>query len=156
MLITVHNRQKDLPLSLTTLKKMIPFLLKNLEVFTNEVIIHLVSVSTISKVHADFFNDPSPTDCMSFPMDPPSKKETDSHILGEIFVCPKVALDYATKKGTDPYEETALYIIHGLLHLLGYDDLDPASRKVMRKMEKTCLRITSSFSLQPRKKKILS
>ncbi len=152
MLITIHNKQKDLKLASATLKKMIPFLLSELGVYTNEVIVHFISDAKTKKIHADFFNDPSSTDCMSFPIDLPSSKETTSHILGEIFVCPKTAITYAEKKGIDPYEETTLYVIHGLLHLIGYDDLDPISKRVMRKMEKRCLKITSGFSLKPKNK----
>ena len=135
---------------------MIPFLLEKLAIHTDEVILHFVTKSKMSKVHKLFFNDPSPTDCMSFPLDKPSPKKsiTEHLILGEVFICPQIAIEYAKKKNLDPYLETTLYIIHGLLHLLGYDDLDPIPRKEMRKMEKKCLALVDSFSIKP--KKILS
>ena len=141
---------------------MIPFLLDELKIYTDEVILHFVIKSKMGKVHEAFFDDPSPTDCMSFPIDPPLKEKSSEthHVLGEIFVCPKVALEYAKAESLDPHLETTLYIVHGLLHLLGYDDLDPVSRKEMRKMEKKCLKSIDSFSIKPKKnqklKKILS
>ena len=159
MIITVHNRQKDLPISVASLKKMIPFLLEKLEVYTDEIILHFVAKPKMGKIHETFFSDPSPTDCMSFPIDPPLKEKstTTHHILGEIFVCPQIAIEYAAQDNLDPHLETTLYVIHGLLHLLGYDDLDPISRKAMRKMEKKCLKIVDSFSIIPKKtKKLLS
>lgn len=82
-------------------------------------------------LHQQFFNDPSPTDCISFPI--------DDKILGDIFVCPKTAIDYAARIKKDPYPETALYIIHGILHLLGFDDLEAPKRRIMRKKEKQCM-----------------
>lgn len=151
MIITIQNTQKDLALSLKSIREMIPRLLQKLEIHTDEVILHFVSKKKMGKVHADFFNDPSPTDCMSFPLDPPESplSKSQSHtILGEIFVCPQVAIEFAEENNLDPYEETTLYIIHGLLHLLGYDDIDPKMRKKMRAMEKHCIELITPFSLK--------
>ncbi len=155
MITTIYNSQKDLSLSLATVKLAVPFLLRELNISTDEVIIHFVSKTRIAKVHDQFFADPTPTDCISFPMDEPSKEPTQNkhHILGEIFVCPKVAMEYALQHRGDPYQETLLYVIHGLLHLIGYDDMDPVSRRKMRRMEKKCLALCKPFSLS---KKILS
>ncbi|MBM3198179.1 MAG: rRNA maturation RNase YbeY [Chlamydiae bacterium] len=153
MQVTVHNRQKDLPLSLTSLKKLIPVLLDTLHARTGEVVIQFVSKKKISEIHGVFFADPTPTDCMTFPLDPPIKSTDDlpvPHVLGEIIVCPWVAVDYAASNGLDPHQETLLYVIHGLLHLLGYDDQDAQSRKKMRSMEKKCLKQVHAFSLKPR------
>ena len=68
---------------------------------------------------------------MSFPID-------EIH-LGEVFVCPKTAIEYAGEKKLPIYEELSLYVVHGLLHCLGYDDLEPAKRRIMRKKEKSCM-----------------
>ena len=56
-------------------------------------------------------------------------------MLGEVFVCPATAIAYAAEHGNDPHQETSLYIVHGLLHLMGYDDLDDASILLMRQAE---------------------
>ena len=48
---------------------------------------------------------------------------------------PATAVEYAQKYRKDPFDETTLYIVHGLLHLLGYDDLNEEDRKKMRKAE---------------------
>lgn len=99
----------------------------------HEVTINFVTTQAISQLHADFFNDPTTTDCISFPMD----EETSPYrILGEIFVCPKTALDYAEAHDKDPQQELILYVIHGLLHLMGYDDIDPKDRRKMRIAER--------------------
>ena len=57
----------------------------------------------------------------------------DQDFLGEIFICPKTALLYNPQH---PYQETTLYVIHGLLHLLGYDDISSKERTIMRREEK--------------------
>ncbi len=157
MIITIHNKQKDLPLSTPQAKKILLLLLKELHISTNEIIVHFVTKNKIAQIHGDFFADPTPTDCMSFPIDSHTKKlsPTDHYILGEVFVCPAIAIEYAKKKQLDPYQETALYMIHGFLHLIGYDDLEPIARRKMRSMEKKCLALIQPFSLQSPKKKIV-
>ena len=57
-------------------------------------------------------------------------------LLGDVFVCPKAALLYTEEKGGDPYWETTLYLVHGLLHLLGYDDKDDEAVTKMREAER--------------------
>lgn len=100
-----------------------------LKVPCKEISIYFVTEKQIAALHGQFFQDPTPTDCISFPL--------DEHHLGEVFVCPSAAKSYAKK---NPYEETALYIIHGILHLIGYDDLEEKTRRIMRKKEKSCMR----------------
>lgn len=56
--------------------------------------------------------------------------------LGDIFISPLAALRFDTAR---PYEETLLYLIHGILHLIGYDDIEPNAKRSMRKMEKKCM-----------------
>lgn len=131
-MIQIYNRQKDLPLSKNSVKILAQTLLTHLKAPSDQVSLYFVTQKQIAKLHEEFFQDPTPTDCISFPID-------EIH-LGEIFVCPAVALQYAKKRHLDPYEETALYVAHGLLHLLGYDDLNLSDRRIMRKKEKSCMR----------------
>lgn len=130
--IHCYNRQKALPISRSALRKSVCLLLEYLDIETDELSVYFVSSKKIAALHQQFFNDPSPTDCITFPI--------DSSFLGEIFVCPEVALLYASERGLDPYEETLLYLVHGLLHLAGFDDLSPNQKRAMRKKEKSCMR----------------
>lgn len=139
MKIDIVNRQKELSIKKSSVRKLVQSLLEYLEIDCEEIAIYFVSEQKICALHDRFFNDPSPTDCISFPV--------DEQTLGEIFVCPKTAVDYASKKGLDPYEEAALYIIHGILHLIGYDDLEAKERRTMRKKEKSCMRHLSSLGI---------
>ena len=97
----------------------------------------------LAKLHDQFFQDPTPTDCISFPL--------DQQHLGEIFVCAKTAVEYATKRNLPPYEELSLYVIHGILHCLGFDDLEPSEKRIMRKKEKRCMALikTQDLLLKP-------
>jgi len=137
--ILVYNEQKDLPLSTSLVREVILFLLKELKVTTHEVAVHFVRESKICHLHETCFNDPSVTDCITFPMDAPSKKEI-YHVLGEAFICPKTAVLYANKHKTDPYCELYRYLVHCILHLIGYTDTDPKERARMKRKENTCLK----------------
>jgi len=133
--INVFNKQKNLSISNAAVKKIVSAVLA-LEGHTcDEISVSFVTTRVISQMHADYFNDPTTTDCISFPMDD-LESIIDYRILGEIFVCPQTAIDYAKKHQKDPLEECTLYVVHGLLHLMGYDDLQPKDRSLMRKAEK--------------------
>ncbi len=129
--ISVYNRQKDLKLASQAVKSLVSEVLSYLRVPFKEIGIYFVTEKKICDLHDQFFEDPTPTDCISFPI--------DKDHLGEIFVCPATAIKYAKKKNLDPFQETTLYMIHGILHLVGYDDLEPVKRRAMRKMEKRCM-----------------
>ena len=85
-------------------------------------------------LHAEFLDDPTPTDVMAFPYD-----EDDLH--GEVLVNLDMAHKQAAQRGLDVRAEAELYVVHGVLHLLGFDDRDDASRARMRDAEREVLEI---------------
>lgn len=93
-----------------------------------------VTKKEISQLHDEHFDDPSPTDCISFPMD--LEEDPGYRLLGDVVVCPRVAIDYVKENEGDVYRETTLYLVHGLLHLMGYDDVESQDRKTMREAER--------------------
>ncbi len=121
-------------------KSVVKHVLATERVETDEITIYFVTSPEICRLHADFFRDPSPTDCISFPIDSADSTHDGYHVLGEVFVCPNTAFDYlltqSEEASSDPYRETTLYLVHGLLHLLGYDDIDDKDRLKMRAAEK--------------------
>ena len=125
--LSVSNSQKLIPISLKSAESVVRFLLDKSGFKAMNV--HFVGKKKISALHQDFFDDPSPTDCITFPYE-------DPHFLGEVFVCPLVAKEYVEKHGGNLYEEITLYVIHGFCHLLGFDDTSAALVEAMRKEEK--------------------
>ncbi len=91
-----------------------------------EVEINLVDDTTIAQVHADFLNDPTPTDVITFPH-------------GEIFISLDTAQRQAIEHGETYEREVALYIVHALLHLAGWDDGEPSDRTMMQQMQTAIL-----------------
>jgi probable rRNA maturation factor len=133
--INVHNKQKSLPISSSIVKKIVLAVITLEKQNCDEVSIYFVDTEEICALHEEFFNDASVTDCISFPMDE-QEFEGGYKILGEVFVCPQTAYDYAQKYKKEPQEECILYIVHGLLHLMGYNDEKPKVKIAMRKAEK--------------------
>jgi probable rRNA maturation factor len=135
MEIHVKNTQSLLPISEDAVRQIVLSCLSREAILCDEVSIHFVEASEISKLHQEHFQDSSVTDCISFPID--NSQDSGYKPLGDVFVCPAVALSYArTHSKTNIYRELTLYIIHGLLHLIGYDDLEKADRKTMRLAER--------------------
>lgn len=139
MIVNIFDQQSALPLSHRPIEQAVQAVLAFEERVCDEVAIHFVDTLSISRLHHHYFNDPSPTDCISFPIDE-GKELSPYSVLGEVFICPEVAIKYAQKHEKDPYEETTLYLVHGLLHLLGYDDLNSEERKVMKQAERDHMR----------------
>ena len=139
MNVVCINAQEALQIDESQVERLVKTFLSWKKIVCDEVTIHFVSKEKISQLHAIHFQDPSPTDCISFPIDSPNETLSDYTILGEVFVCPEVGIEYTQEHALDPYDEVALYIVHGLLHLLGYDDQDDKSSALMRHAEKLSL-----------------
>lgn len=135
MNINVIQDQTTLPLSDASVRRLVTAFCSAAQVQYDEVTIHFIDTKEMCALHAEFFDDPSPTDCISFPMDDPEEATSGYKVMGDVFVCPDTAAAYVKEHGGDIYEETTLYTIHGLLHLIGYDDIDEGDRAAMRSAE---------------------
>ena len=100
-----------------------------------ELSILLVDEKTMADYHVRFMDLPGPTDVLSFPMDelrpPADDEEPPLGLLGDIVLCPTVTAAQAAENGRTPDSEADYLLVHGLLHLLGYDHAEPAEKKVM-------------------------
>jgi probable rRNA maturation factor len=136
MHVDIDDRQSNLPISHETLQDLVQAVVAFEGQNYDEVGIHFVEKDEISRLHAQFFQDPSPTDCISFPIDNTTSSNGEFRLMGDVFVCPQVAVDYAAANQGNPYEEVTLYVIHGLLHLMGYNDIEDSEIEAMRVAEK--------------------
>jgi probable rRNA maturation factor len=94
-------------------------------------------------LHAEFLADPTPTDVITFEGDPALG------VAGEICVSADTAAAYARRHRTGFGREMLLYVVHGWLHLAGYDDLRPARKRRMRAAEARALRLLDRAGLAP-------
>ena len=142
MKIRIFCTQKKIPLDFSSIEKTALALLKS-EGIDAELILHFVGKKRICSLHEKFFSDPSLTDCITFPID----KEPPIEILGEIFICPQVAKKVHSLHKTTLEEELTLYLVHGVLHLLGFDDIKESDQKKMRKKEQLCMQFLQKKNL---------
>ncbi len=108
------------------------------KISTDEISVRLVDEKEAADLHKKYFNDPSCTDCMTFPIDSPSSAQA-LHCLGEIVICPQIAAMQHLLHHTTLEEELSLYVIHSFLHLIGFTDKSPKERDEMRIREAICL-----------------
>jgi probable rRNA maturation factor len=100
-----------------------------------ELSVVFLNDSALAKLHADFLDDPTTTDVITF------EGDSTIGIAGEICVSADTAKAYAKTHGHDFSTELTLYVIHGWLHLAGYDDLQPVKKRMMRRAEARAMRL---------------
>lgn len=93
----------------------------------SEVCFVLVSDRRIAQIHAEFLDDPTPTDVITF-------------LHGEIVISTETAWREAQERKIPPSEELARYAVHGLLHLAGWTDRTTAEASRMRTRQEKILR----------------
>ncbi len=150
MNLQIFDEQEDLSIDPTSILPVVESVLHLEDLHTDELAIYFVSEPAICSLHERYFQDPSSTDCISFPMD--GRDEVKPHTLGEIFISPKAAIEFTKSSNHPPYREVTLYVVHGLLHLLGYDDIEEEDEKKMRKAEKMHMDALLANNLIIRKK----
>ncbi len=144
----IFDQQKDLKVSKPKVKAILQEGLQFLRIDCLGLNVHFVSQKKICELHQEFFNDPTFTDCITLPCD---QEESEHRFLGDVFICPLAAIAYTTKYGGDPYHEMTFYLMHTLLHLLGWEDTTAAKRKKMfQEQEKLMAHLkTKNLSLNP-------
>ncbi len=135
MKIVQLNDQADLAIDQQQVESLVRAVCRLEGLDGDELYLNFVTKEKISDLHRDFFDDPSETDCITFPLDGPktSAHTAFPHIIGEVFICPQVAFESLPHA---PYDELSLYLVHTLLHLAGYDDIEEADTYEMRDAER--------------------
>jgi probable rRNA maturation factor len=103
-----------------------------------EVTVLLVERTAMASLKEKWLGEPGPTDVLAFPMDDQVPDE-EPYILGDIVICPDVAREQAASAGDKINEEVDLLLVHGFLHLMGYDHVKPQEARTMRHREKKIL-----------------
>ena len=90
----------------------------------------VVDDSTIHELNRQFLNHDYPTDVLSFAL-----QDDGTHLEGEVIISADTAAATAAELGCIPAAEQLLYVIHGMLHLVGYCDRTPQNAQEMRVAE---------------------
>ena len=109
----------------------------------SELSIMFVDTTVMTELHVQWMDEPGPTDVLSFPMDElrPGREgeETPPGTLGDVVLCPEVAAQQARTAGHSTEDELLLLTTHGILHLLGYDHVEPDEHKEMFDLQRQLL-----------------
>jgi probable rRNA maturation factor len=101
-----------------------------------ELEISLVDEAEMTRLHEEWMDEAGPTDVLSFPMDelrPNELSENDEVpvVLGDVVICPDVARKQGDTAGHGMEQELKILLVHGILHLLGFDHLEPEEEAEM-------------------------
>jgi probable rRNA maturation factor len=139
--IVIANRQRTRRLDRKSIKQLAAVVFNHLGVQQAELGLHFVSSKEMARVHERFMNVAGSTDVITF--DHGSKPPTLIH--GELFISVEDAIAQAREFKTTWQSEVARYVIHGILHLLGFDDLASAAHTKMKREEN---RLVKKFEKQ--------
>jgi len=106
------------------------------EIGQAEISVAIVDDPTIRDLNRQYLEHDYETDVISFVLD---WNEDTGALLGQLIVSTDTAATLAEDVGSTMQEELLLYVIHGMLHLVGYDDKQPAAAIEMRAAEKEYL-----------------
>ncbi len=121
-MIHVTNEQRRVPIPTGKVRRLAAQILgkRNLSVA-------FVTNAAIRKINRQFLNHDFATDVISFPL--------GTDLVGELVISAEFAVGEAAQRGIPVEEELLRYVAHGILHLLGYDDHDPADKARMWKRQ---------------------
>jgi len=137
--IIVHIARdfKDIEVRLPELRKLVKAICNRFKLSKTTVSIAIVDDAQIRELNKQFLSSKSATDCLSFDLS--DDKGPQSPKLFELIVNGEMAVREANLRGHSSEAEMALYITHGLLHHLGFDDSTESQARKMHDMENEIL-----------------
>jgi probable rRNA maturation factor len=142
--VSVASPQEAVVIHRGRMREIVRAVLAGQEVHDAEISLAFVDNATIHRLNHQFLDHDEPTDVLSFPLG-------DGKMLaGELVVGVEVALDQAQARGHSVEFELALYVIHGLLHLCGYDDGTMEAARAMRERERHYLGVLGLPDIAPK------
>jgi probable rRNA maturation factor len=138
MTIDIANQQRLAPIDRRALRALCTRILREHGVEAN-LSLCFVDNAAIRDLNARFLGRDEGTDVLAFPLDDAPGPE-GSRLLGEVVVSVEKALTEAARRRIPAESEIALYVAHGVLHLLGYDDHAPGPTAAMRRAERAALK----------------
>lgn len=128
------------------------FEIRNSKIGPGELSLVFLTDAALAQLHANFLADPSPTDVITFAGDPAQGT------AGEICLSADAAFRQVSSRRPVTHNpspialsaELTLYLVHGWLHLAGYDDLQPAKKRQMRRAEVRAMKLLQAAHALPR------
>lgn len=127
-MIPVANRQRRVPVCAAEVRAVVRAVFDREQAGEPDISVAMVNDAVIRQINRDYLDHDWATDAIAFSFDDdPSPDE----LRGEVVVSAETALREARERGVRPEHELLLYVAHGTLHLLGWDDDTPERRAAM-------------------------
>jgi len=117
------------------LAALVRFVARRQGVRLGQVDLAIVGRRRMATLHRRYLRRRGATDVLSFKLTAPGERR----ITAQVVVCADVAVAEARRRGLAPQRELMLYVVHGLLHVMGYDDRTPARAAKMRRRQEELL-----------------
>jgi len=134
--VSIASPQEVVPLEYARLKDCARTVLAGEGVRESKISLAFVDDATIAGLNKRFLNHDGPTDVITFPLSGRGARKLE----GEVVIGVEVASREAVERGHDVNTELCLYVIHGVLHLCGYEDESRKGAADMRRKEREYLR----------------
>lgn len=130
--IAIASPQEQVPVDRAFFRQLVRTVLEGEGSADAEISLAFVDNATIHRLNRQFLQHDEPTDVLTFPL----SEGQGARLAGELVIGAEVALEQAASRGHDVQAELALYVIHGLLHLCGFDDKTASAAREMRQRER--------------------
>ena len=131
--VHIARNFKEIEVRLPELRKLVKAICNRFKLSKATVSIAIVDEAQIRKLNNQFLNSKSTTDCLSFDLSDDEVPQSPKSL--ELIVNGEMAVRQANLRGHSSEAELALYITHGLLHHLGFDDSTESQARKMHDME---------------------
>jgi len=148
--VSISNRQKRVSIDAGKIRRAAKRILSGLGFQGYELSLVIVDDREITRLNRQYFHRSRPTNVISFPMAAEDPASLPSKILGDVVISAETAKRQAEEAGGKAKDEILFLLIHGILHLAGYDHEGTADeRKKMEAKEKELF----SLLMRPRNRK---
>ncbi|MFG0336058.1 MAG: rRNA maturation RNase YbeY [Maioricimonas sp. JB049] len=152
--IEIADEQDRIPCDPHRMRQLVASVLHEERIASADISLALVDDPTIHELNRTHLNHDYATDVLSFLLhdDPAGERAGERHVEGEVVVSTETAARQAEEFGWEAEAELSLYVVHGLLHLCGYDDQTAEDRSRMRARERLVLKkwgITPHYEIEP-------
>jgi len=137
LFLEILNEQEEIPIEEERIRNICEKILSDAGIVSGRLGVVIVDNEMVRNLNKDFLQHDYPTDVISFQVE--SEPES-GYLEGEVVASAEMAQSRAPEFGWSVKEELILYIIHGLLHLVGFDDRTAEECKVIREKERYYLR----------------
>jgi len=136
IVVEISNTQGFLEVDAARLARLVEGVLRDEGIEHAAISLALVDNATSRRINRKHLEHDWPTDVISFTLSAAGEPE----LVGELVISTELAAATAAEVSAEPAAELSLYVVHGLLHLCGYDDLTESDTHEMRARESTHLR----------------